>query len=91
MEWEKELVKRLYEYLEKNDGRGSLSQISKYFGISRTYALEIGEQISDLYPKKEILLNRKKNEILLVNKGERLDEYVPLSERMKKFRVGTGL
>jgi predicted phosphodiesterase/predicted transcriptional regulator len=88
MEWEKELVKRLYEYLEKNDGRGSLSQISKHFGISRTYVLEIGEQISDLYPKKEVLLNRKKNEILLVNKGERLDEYVPLSERMKKFRVG---
>jgi predicted phosphodiesterase len=88
MEFEKELVKNLYEFLEKNGGKGSLPQISEMFRKSRRYILELAEQISELYPTVEILYNRKNKEILLVNKGERREGYIPLSEEMKRFRIG---
>jgi hypothetical protein len=86
-EEEMELAERLYEILSKED-RVSLSQLSNELGVSKHRLLEIADYISSLAKSKRVYISRRRDVLKLADKDFSSDEYIPVDEKLRIFRVG---
>jgi len=86
-EEEMELAERLYEILSKED-KVSLSQLSNEIGVSKHRLLEIADYISSLAKSKRVYISRRRDVLKLADKDFSSDEYIPVDEKLRIFRVG---
>jgi len=84
---EMELSEKLYNILLKEE-KISISQLTEELGVSKYQVLILADNIRFLDNSKRAYISRKRDTLKLASKDFSSDEYIPVEEKLRKFRIG---
>ena len=84
---EMELSEKLYDILLKGE-KISISQLTDELGVSKYQLLILADNIRFLDNSKRVYVSRKRDMLKLASKDFSSDEYIPVEEKLRKFRIG---
>jgi len=82
-----ELSEKLYDILLKED-KISIYKLIDELDVSKYQLLTIADYISLLDKSKRVYISRKRDTLKLASKDFSSDEYIPVEEKLRKFRIG---
>jgi predicted MPP superfamily phosphohydrolase/biotin operon repressor len=84
---EMELSEKLYDILLKGE-KISISQLADELGVSKYQLLILADNIRFLDNSKRVYVSRRRDMLKLASKDFLSDEYIPVEEKLRKFRIG---